>query len=145
LPAPPDAPTPIAKRPLFLWGPVVLQMALIFAASSIPDVKTIPGGVSDKTAHFWVYGILGLVLFRALAGGTRSGLTFGRALLTIVLACIYGVSDEFHQSFVPGRTADVFDALADTVGATAIVVAMLVGNYVLARRRPLRAASAPPD
>jgi VanZ family protein len=120
-------------------------MALIFLASSIPDVKTIPGGVSDKTAHFWVYGILGLVLFRALAGGALSGLTIGRALLTIVLACLYGVSDEFHQSFVPGRSPDVFDVLADTLGAAGIVAAMLVAKFVFTRWRPRQAASEPPD
>jgi VanZ family protein len=133
------------KRPLFLWGPVVLQMAIIFAASSIPDLKTIPGGVSDKTAHFWVYGILGLVLFRAFAGGALAGLTLGRAMVTIVLACLYGMSDEFHQSFVPGRSPDVFDVLADTVGAAAIVGVMLAARYLLVRRRSQSAAPAPPD
>ena len=39
-------------------------------------------------------------------------------LLTIVCATVYGISDEFHQWFVPGRTADVHDVMADAIGAT---------------------------
>lgn len=104
---------------LWLWGPVWLQMALIFIASSIPNLTHLPGNMSDKTGHGIGYGLLGLVLLRALAGARAAGVTLRIVLLTIVCATAYGVSDEFHQRFVPGRTADVHDVAADAIGASA--------------------------
>lgn len=58
------------------------------------------------------------LLLRALAGGRLAGVTWKRGIAAIVLATLYGVSDEFHQLFVPGRSADPYDVLADGVGAT---------------------------
>jgi hypothetical protein len=110
------------RTPAFLWGPVALQMALIFAASSIPELGALPGGMSDKSGHGIGYGILGAVLVRALAGGRVNGVTWRRAGLAVLLATLYGVTDEFHQSFVPGRSPDRFDVLADCLGAAVTVV-----------------------
>ena len=104
---------------LWVWGPVWLQMALIFIASSIPNLTQLPGHMSDKTGHGIGYGLLGLVLLRAFAGALKSGVTLRIVLLTILCATAYGVSDEFHQRFVPGRTADVHDVAADAIGASA--------------------------
>jgi VanZ family protein len=104
---------------VLLWGPVVLVMAVIFSASSMSDPGAPPGGLSDKAAHFAVYAALGASLVRALAGGRPAAMTAGRILLAILLATLYGVSDEFHQSFVPERTPDVMDVAADALGASA--------------------------
>jgi VanZ family protein len=106
------------RSPRWLWGPVVLQMALIFAASSIPNLKNLPGGMSDKSGHSIGYAILAGVLLRAFAGGRLGGVTWLRGLLAIVLATLYGVTDEFHQLFVPGRSADRYDVVADCLGAS---------------------------
>lgn len=114
---------PLLRTPALLWGPVVLQMLVIFIASSIPNLGALPGGVSDKSGHGIGYGLLGAALLRALAGGRLRGVTWRGAALTILLATAYGVSDEFHQSFVPGRTPDVMDVLADGTGAAAAVAA----------------------
>jgi VanZ family protein len=97
-------------------------MVLIFVASSIPELGALPGGMSDKSGHGIGYGILGAVLVRALAGGRLKGVTWRRAGLAVLLATLYGVTDEFHQSFVPGRSPDRFDVLADCLGAAATVV-----------------------
>jgi VanZ family protein len=59
-----------------------------------------------------------VVLLRAFAQGRLSGVTWTAGLAAIALATMYGVSDEFHQSFVPGRSPDRFDVVADCVGAT---------------------------
>lgn len=128
---------------LFLWGPVVLQMALIFAASSIPDLGPLPGGVSDKYGHSIGYAILGALLLRAMAQGQLRGVTWGRAAAVVVLATMYGVSDEFHQWFVPGRTPDVFDVMADAAGASGAVV--LVGAAAVARAWGILKTSPPPQ
>ena len=116
------------RSPRWLWGPVALQMALIFAASSIPNLQRLPGGMSDKSGHSIGYAMLAGVLLRALAGGRLRGVTVMRGLIAIVLATIYGVSDEFHQLFVPGRSADRYDVLADSVGATiGVAIGWLAG------------------
>ena len=119
---------------LWLWGPVALQMAIIFIASSIPDVGALPGGVSDKTAHFAVYAVLGLLLIRALAGGRLSGVTWRAALVAIVITIGYGASDEFHQSFVPGRTPDIMDLATDGVGGLAAAALALAARAILEPR-----------
>lgn len=106
------------RSPRWLWGPVGLQLAIIFAASSIPYLREIPGGISDKSGHSIGYAMLAGLLLRALAGGRLAGVTWKRGIAAIVLATLYGVSDEFHQLFVPGRSADPYDVLADGVGAT---------------------------
>jgi VanZ family protein len=103
---------------LWLWGPVAVQMILIFIASSIPDLGALPGNISDKAGHGLGYAILGVLLLRALARGRASGVTLRAAVVAVALAAAYGVTDEYHQSFVHGRTSDVWDAAADAEGAT---------------------------
>jgi VanZ family protein len=109
-----------APSSLRLWGPAVFQMALIFAISSISDL-TPPAGISDKSGHSIGYAILGALLLRALARGRLTGVTWGRAAVAVALATLYGISDEVHQMFVPGRMADVHDVMADFVGAAVAV------------------------
>jgi VanZ family protein len=105
-------------------------MVLIFAASSIPDLGPLPG-MSDKSGHSIGYALLGGLLLRALAGGRLSGVSWRRAAASVVLATLYGVSDEFHQTFVAGRSADRFDVLADGVGA--VVAVLAIGAAAVAR------------
>jgi VanZ family protein len=54
--------------------------------------------------------------------------------VSLVLSSLYGVSDEFHQSFVPGRTPDVHDWMADTWGAAMAILVLLATALVLRRR-----------
>jgi VanZ family protein len=108
-------------RILWLWGPVALQMALIFAASSIPNLTSLPGDVSDHTGHFIGYAILGALVLRALAQGTWSRVTPMLSLAAWSLSVAYGASDEWHQTFVSGRSATVDDWIADGLGAAAAV------------------------
>lgn len=62
-------------------------------------------------------------------------LATGRAWLAVLLASLYGVSDEVHQAFVPGRSADLLDWLADTAGAA---VAVSLVRLWAGRRSPVR-------
>jgi VanZ family protein len=111
-------------RRIALWGPVVLVMGLIFFASSLSDPGAPPGGISDKAAHFLIYGGLGGALVRALAGGRPAGMGPRRILFAVVLATLYGVTDEIHQYFVPPRTPDILDVAADAGGAVAGAIAI---------------------
>ncbi len=74
--------------------------------------------VVRKTAHFVEYSILGLLLWRLIHSDPAWAACRPREYLTaLLLAALYAASDEFHQSFVPGREAAVRDVLLDTCGA----------------------------
>lgn len=102
-----------------LWTPVVILMAAIFAASSLSDPGLPPGGLSDKGAHLLAYGALGAALIRALASGQARSMTVRRILIAGLVATAYGMTDELHQRFVPGRTPDLLDLVADAGGGLA--------------------------
>ena len=92
-------------------------MAVIFYVSSMPQ-PPLPSGVSDKVAHTFGYALLGALTMRAVAGSAGQPLRVWHVLTAIAIAVAYGVTDEYHQSFVPGRDADVHDVYADALGAT---------------------------
>ena len=106
------------KRFLKFHGPAIFWAVLIFIASSIPklpapDLK-IP--LMDKWIHLVVYGIFGCFLQRSfLVLSPNRIFVFG---MTFLVGSVYGLSDEFHQSFVPGREACVGDFIADTLGVS---------------------------
>lgn len=107
----------LARR-LWLWGPPVAYMAAIYYQSSLSDVS-IPGGASDKVVHALGYVLLSVLLVRALAGGLPARVPASVAVVSAALAVAYGASDELHQLFVSGRTADLADLAADAAGAVA--------------------------
>jgi VanZ family protein len=90
-------------------------MAAIFWASSRTDLAP-PGGLSDKPTHSLGYALLGVLFTRALAGGLPKRISLGVALAAVALTTAYGITDEIHQMFVPGRFADVNDVVADAIG-----------------------------
>jgi VanZ family protein len=117
---------------LFLWGPVAGVMALIFYLSSLSD-PPIPSGVSPTVGHWLGYALLGVAVARALAGGLPRRITL-RIAVGATLVCVgYGITDEFHQSFVPGRVADIADLYADAAGAMAAVAACWAWGILAAR------------
>ena len=123
-------------RRLWVWGPAVAQMALIFAISSLHKAP-LPNGMSDHFGHSLGYCILAVLLFRGFAGGSYAGITWRSGALAVAFSVLYGMSDEFHQMFVPGRTAAWDDVAADFVGA--LIGAALVGIlYIINRLWPTR-------
>ncbi len=100
------------------WLPVVVYLLVIFAGSSMSGPRDIPGGLSDKTAHFLEYAGLGLLLARALGGRRWTSIPLRYVAVVAVAAALYGISDEIHQLFVPGREFDLRDMAADTLGAS---------------------------
>ena len=105
-------------RRVWLWGPVVLQMAVIFMASSIPNLTRLPGDVPDWFGHGVGYAILGGFALRAFSGGRLRGVTAVAVLAAVGFSVAYGVTDELHQLLVPGRSAALADVAADAAGAS---------------------------
>jgi len=110
-------------------------MAVIFYASSLPDLQEIPLGVSDHTGHFAGYALLGALVLRALAQARWHGVTAGTSAAAVAWSAIYGASDEFHQRFVHGRSPAVDDWIADTLGAAAAVAIVFAAAVVIGRVR----------
>ncbi len=117
------------------WVPALLYMAGIFVASAQPSVPLPRVDHSDKMLHFAAYAGLGATLAYA---GARTALG---PLPLIAIGSLYGASDEIHQGFVPGRTPDLLDWVADTLGA---IVGVLAVHRYFSRRRARAAHSAAP-
>jgi VanZ family protein len=112
-------------RGLSLWLPVVAWAGLIFTLSSIPDLGTGLGGwdlVLRKIAHAAEYAVLGALLLRAV----------GRPWVAFAAGTLYAISDEIHQSFVPGRLGSPLDVALDAVG---VVAGVLLWQRLVGRRR----------
>ena len=97
-------------------------MGVIFylsTQSTLPDL-TPPGlpDVQDVIGHLAVYAVLALLWQRALHGARVHGVGWW----ALAIAVLYGLSDELHQSFVPGRTMTLADLATDVVGAGAALL-----------------------
>jgi VanZ family protein len=87
--------------------------------------------VFRKCCHLTVYAILGLLVFRALRH-SRTKLppwSWPRVGGTLLIVFLYACSDEYHQSFVPGRTALFSDVCIDTSGAAIGLLLLLVFHF----------------
>ncbi len=113
-----------AKRLFSLWGPVGFWCGLIFILSAIPDLNS--GLEYDyplrKLAHMTEYAILLFLSRRAMAGTWGGPMTVPSASkvwdrAALVFTILYAMSDEYHQSFVGGRTGAWSDVGIDSVGA----------------------------
>jgi VanZ family protein len=125
----------VSRRALANWGPLLLALAAVFWLSSLPQVPG-AGLAWDKLLHVVGYAGLGVIALRAFHGGVvrpRPGPTLAAGLFLL----LWGISDEYHQSFVPGRDASGADVVADLIGFM-IACALL---YAWAARQK-RAASA---
>lgn len=107
------------------WVPAALWAAFLFVLSSRPlPPGTLPGQW-DKVAHFAAYLVLGVLISYATHSWKRS------LLVAIGLGIAYGIADEIHQSFVPGRVPDVTDVVADALG---VIAGVLLYRFFKLRR-----------
>ena len=104
--------------------PLSVIMAGIFLISHQPgDSFTLPKfWQADKLLHCIAYGGLGLAAMLSLSPKMRRTRSVASAVGVVVFCMVYGISDEFHQSFIPGRVAGFFDVVADTVGGIGAVL-----------------------
>ncbi|MBQ6586347.1 MAG: VanZ family protein [Coriobacteriales bacterium] len=110
------------------WALVILCALGIFIASSFP-ASTLPDAHEHlyEFAHFCEYWLLATLLVGALdVPGKRTG--YKVAILAILICSLYGLTDEFHQMFVPGRVPDRTDWIIDTLGG---IVGGMAGVWAL--------------
>jgi VanZ family protein len=122
---------------------VVVAIWIFSSKSSLPQPKGILG--IDKVQHMAAYAVLAfcLGLRISFAGWKRRPVFF--FFLTAAVASAYGGVDELHQSFVPGRNADVWDWIADTLGALiGAVVALFIVPMIRRKEQAKNDAPARP-
>ena len=110
------------------WLPALAVAGLIFFFSSQPKLdKFDPMGVLtwDKAVHFIAYFTLAAAVFVA---ERHRGKVFG-------ITALYGLSDEIHQSFVPGRSCDLLDLAADCCGAALLIITIHLWRLTNERRK----------
>ncbi len=87
-----------------------------------------------KAAHFSLYTLLGMLWYAPMY--TRTTDTRKAALFAWIFAAAYAVTDEIHQKFVPGRSAELRDVLIDSAGAAVgVVLVYVIAAKILARRK----------
>jgi VanZ family protein len=119
--------------PVFLWAAVIFVFSTdIFSSANTAGVfepilqQLFPQlpvdyierlhSVFRKLGHFTEYFVLGGLLWRALRYHDAAASRSRRLALSIAITLLYAISDEWHQSFIPSRTASVVDVLIDTLG-----------------------------
>ena len=124
---------PVIRRILIYQTPLVVYAALIYIVSSISRLPTPDFGLTfaDKIIHIIEYGLFCFLALRALKNPPLDFSPGPACIFAIGITVLYAALDEYHQSFVPGRNADMYDLLADILGAA---VALLL--FHVAKRRP---------
>lgn len=116
--------------------PFILWLVIIFVQSSLPAIELPPVDIigADKLIHLGVFGLLAALCYISLIHITKNN-TFSQNPLTwsVVITAVYGASDEIHQYFVPNRSAEVLDWIADLLGI--LIMAFLISHYLQKKYR----------
>ena len=124
-----------ALLPALGWASIIFVLSS-FPGSAYPATDLVN---ADKLVHIAIYGLLGGLCARGLLRGWALGPWPTLAVATLA-STLYGVLDELHQWFVPGRNADWRDGVADAVGALAgaALIGVWVGRWGRGRARAVR-------
>ncbi len=119
------------------WAPAALYMALIWGLSSFAlaglPIERFPLG--DKGVHFIEYGLLGGLLAHACFRTWPRHHVLRTATLAVFVTVLWGFVDEIHQAFVPGRSSDVLDLVADALGASVGAGARFAASFLGSREQ----------
>lgn len=126
------------KRYFFYIIPAIIYACIIFILSSIPRDREEVYFVYniDKLLHAVEYYIFGYLFMRVFVTSPAETLSRYAVLFTIGIGILYGISDEWHQSFVRGRCASVMDLMFDSVGVVgaALTFKLLKNNSSMLQR-----------
>ncbi|MEN6372574.1 MAG: VanZ family protein [Armatimonadota bacterium] len=124
------------NKKILFWIPAVACMAAIFVLSSMPSLPQPPGIFGfDKFEHYLAYAVLSILVFIASRKTWPSSKLSRIMALSVVITTFYGMTDEFHQRFVPNRCCDVFDLMADMTGAISGAVLAFITVKIFTSRK----------
>jgi len=121
----------LSNKKKFLYIPLGLYWLLIFILTSIPG-RSIPKiiAVSDKIKHLAAYFVLAFLLNFTLLIQNKYPLSAKKAaIFTFLITLLYGLFDEIHQLFIPGRFFDWWDFVADLIGSLLGIVLVKIILY----------------
>jgi VanZ family protein len=120
----------LEKRKVYLvYVPLIFYWILLFTATSLPAAHVPSFAVSDKIKHFSAFFGLSILLSLTLLYQEKILLFKKYFLVAALIICsFYGLVDEIHQSFVPGRNSEFLDWVADSLGAA---TGVLLVDYLL--------------
>jgi VanZ family protein len=119
-----------------VYLPLILYWLLILVLTSLPGNDLPNLELSDKVEHFLAFGGLGFLLNLSLRIQDKFTLIKKHpAWFTILIVSAYAALDEFHQIYIPGRTCDIRDWLADTGGVTIGVIIMTLLILTVERKQ----------
>ena len=120
----------LEKRKVYLvYVPLIIYWIMLFTATSLPAANLPSVAISDKIKHFGAFFGLSVLLSLTLLYQNKNLLFKNHFLAAaLVISSIYGLLDEIHQSFVPGRNSEFLDWVADSLGAA---VGVFVVFYLL--------------
>lgn len=123
----------MSKARLLRWLPAAAVVGVSWHLSSMPTVEMMPNfWNADKLVHTICYGGLAFCVAFGYGGSGRRGLS--RLIVPIVITAAYGMIDEIHQSFTPGRSCSMLDWVADLLGATLGSLAYLLAVRLVGKR-----------
>jgi len=137
---------------LWRYGPLILWAAFIFVASTrlmsasntttilrpvmlwlFPNISeatlSLIHSMIRKAGHFSEYAIFALLAARAFRTSSRELLRKRWFWASLLLVVVYALGDEFHQSFVPSRTASIYDSMIDTFGGLTALVFLTIRKH----------------
>ena len=128
-------------RQLLAWSAVMSYCGLLYYLSDQPRLRppqTVPS--SDTLAHVAAYAVLGWLWTVALRETWEGCSSLAVVLFALIFTLGYGLSDEWHQSFVPGRVSSAADVVADVIGG-----GLGAGSFFLWTRRRVGEEARPSD
>jgi VanZ family protein len=131
----PDASLPAATSSVAArWTPPVLWVVVILVGTSWPRLSVGPDAAGlDKVAHFSAYAVLAALSLRA----TRTPQRWSTLLAVVIVIAALGAVDEWHQTFIPGRSMSLLDWCADASGALIGTLAVHFLPFLTPRRPQL--------
>ncbi len=110
------------------WIPAFIIMAIIFGISAVPGKTINQAGLGRESYHIGGHFILFVFLCFAYFKATKN------ILLSFVLTVLYGISDEFHQTFTPNRSSGMFDIIVNSCGALLSSILIWKLNYLIPKK-----------
>ena len=115
-------------------GPLILWLF----PNTKPETLAVVHFITRKIAHFTEYAILGFLAARAFRTSPRPAISQRWFLICLTLIVVYALLDEYHQSFVPSRTASIFDSFIDTAGGLTALIFIYSRKGAKAQRQAIR-------
>jgi VanZ family protein len=117
--------------PPVLWALIIL-VAMSIPANYIPKVRIFG---YDKIAHIGVFIVFGILVYRSIINWQLKNLnTIQSILFSLFSVMFFGFFSEAYQHFIPGRSPDIYDFIADTIGGLIAIPIILIYNFFKSKR-----------